>query len=119
MSDDERCLRRFGIVLFVVWLLSGSAASADTVLPSHNCMAPLKQREFATQFQLDRYKSVVELYRSCLDAFVREQEKAIEIHRQAIQSAIDDWNKFAGEGSKAPSKTPEGKEGGQEFRDKP
>ena len=86
---------------------------------SHNCTAPLKQRQFATQFQLERYKSTVDLYRGCLDAFVREQEQAIEIRRQAIQSAIDDWNKFVGEDNKQPSKTQEGKEGAQEFRGKP
>jgi hypothetical protein len=119
VSDCKRRMGRLGLALFVCFLLPDLAVSAETVLPSHNCTAPLKQREFATQFQLDRYKSIVDLYRTCLDAFVREQEQAIELHRQAIQNAIDDWNKFVGAERKQPSKTQEGKEGASEFRVKP
>lgn len=118
-SDCRGRVGWLGLALLVFLLFPGSADSAETVLPSHNCTAPLKQREFATQFQLDRYKNIVDLYRACLDAFVRQQEKGIEMHRQAIQKAIDDWNKFVGEEKKPPSKTQEGKEGAPEFRVKP
>ncbi len=108
-----------GMILFVTLLASGSAVFADTTLPVHKCVAPLRQREFATQVLLERYKSTVELYRTCLEAFVKEQEKAIEIHRQAAQAAIEDWNKFVGQDTKGPSKAPEDKGEDQGFRDKP
>ena len=119
MTDYKRRIGSLGLAVFATFFLPGTAFCAETALPSHNCTAPLKQREFATQFQLDRYKNIVDLYRDCLDAFVREQEKGIEIRRQAIQNAIDDWNKFVGEEKKQPSKTQEGKEGAPEFRGKP
>ncbi len=96
-------MNRYGVVLFIILLVSGRAALADTTLPVHKCVAPLRQREFATQVLLERYKSTVELYRSCLEAFVKEQEKAIEIHRQAAQAAIEEWNKFVGQDTKEPS----------------
>ncbi len=110
---------RFGILLFVTLLASGPAVLADTTLPLHKCVAPLRQREFASQVLLERYKSTVELYRTCLEAFVKEQEAAIELHRRAAQSAIDDWNKFVGQDTKAPSRAPEDKGNDQGFRDKP
>jgi hypothetical protein len=106
-------MRQLSGMLLLILLLSPSIAYGDTSPPSHKCTAPLKQTEFATQFQLDRYKTTVELYRSCLEGFVKEQERAIENHRQAVQSAIDDWNKFVGKEAKEPSRTPQDKGGGQ------
>ncbi len=107
-------IRPLGAMLFLTLLLPGPAVSAETALSSHKCVAPLKQREFSTQAQLDRYKSAVEVYRTCLEAFVKEQEMAIETHRQAAQGAIDDWNKFVGQETK---QTPKDK--GGEFRGAP
>ena len=106
-------------LVFITLLLSGDAVYADTDLASHKCTAPMKQREFATQAQLERYKSAVELYRSCLEAFVKEQETAIETHRQAAQNAIGDWNRFVGQETKEPPRAPEDKRDNQEFRGNP
>jgi len=119
LSDFKKGMRRCGALLVITLLLSGSAVYADTALPSHKCTAPMKQRDFATQAQLERYKSAVELYRSCLEAFVKEQETAIEIHRQAAQNAIGDWNRFVGQETREAPRAPEDKRDNQEFRDNP
>ena len=116
LSDFKKGMRWCGALLVITLLLPGSAAYADTGLASHKCTAPMKQREFATQAQLERYKSAVELYRSCLEAFVKEQETAIETHRQAAQNAIGDWNRFVGRETKEPPRAPEDKRDNQEFR---
>jgi hypothetical protein len=92
-------VRRTAILLATL-VLVGSAARADVTAPSPKCLAPLKQSGFATQFEVDRYKAVVDLYRSCLEAFVKEQEQAIATHRAAIQQAIDEWNRFVGKEKK-------------------
>jgi hypothetical protein len=106
-------MRQLGGMLLLILLLSPSVAHSDASPPSHKCTAPLKQTEFATRFQLDRYKTTVDLYRSCLEGFVKEQERAIENHRQAAQSAIDDWNKFVGKEGKESPRIPQDKGGGQ------
>jgi hypothetical protein len=118
-SDFKKGMRRCGAIAFSALLLSGSAVYADTHPASHKCSAPMKQREFATQAQLERYKSAVELYRSCLEAFVKEQETAIETHRQAAQNAIGDWNRFVGQETKESPRAPEDKRDSQEFRGNP
>jgi hypothetical protein len=112
-------MRRCGALVFIALLLSGDAVYADTALASHKCIAPMKQREFATQAQLERYKSVVELYRSCLEAFIKEQETAIETHRQAAQNAIGDWNRFVGQETREPPRASEDKRDTEEFRGNP
>ena len=119
LPDFKKGMRRCGALVFIALLLSGDAVYADTALASHKCTAPMKQREFATQAQLERYKSVVELYRSCLEAFVKEQETAIETHRQAAQNAIGDWNRFVGQETKESPRAPEDKRDSQEFRGNP
>ena len=112
-------MRRFSTLLFLLFFCVVPAVYGDTLPPSFNCARPLKQTTFATQLDLDRYKMAVDRYRSCLEAFVKEQEKAIEIHRRAAQSAIDDWNQFAGQETKGPPKSPEDKGGDVEFRGEP
>ncbi len=113
-------MRGVGGIILIALLLSPAAASSGPDIPSHNCIAPLKQRDFVTQAQLDRYKASVDLYRSCLESFVKEQEKAIEAHRKAAQSAIDDWNRFVGGEADKPPKAPENKkESDQESPTKP
>ena len=112
-------MRRISGLLVFFLLSCGSAAYGDTSPLSHNCTRPLKQSNFATQFELDRYRSVVDLYRSYLEAFVKEQEKAYEAHQRAAQSAIDDWNKFVGQEAKDPPRAPEDRGGGQEFKGNP
>ncbi len=102
-------MRRLGGLLLAMLLLCDSVAYGDTSPPSHKCIAPLKQTQFATQFQLDSYRAAVDLYRSCLEAFVKEQEREIENHRQAAQSAIDDWNRFVGKETKGPPSAPQDK----------
>jgi hypothetical protein len=78
----------------------------------------LKQTQFTTQLQVDSYRAAVDLYRSCLEAFVKEQEREGEIHHQAAQSAVDDWNRFVGKETKAPPSAPQekGSTPGGEFR---
>jgi hypothetical protein len=119
LSDFKKGMRLCGALVSITLLFSGSAVYGDTAPASHQCTAPMKQREFATQAQLDRYKNTVELYRSCLEGFVKEQETAIEAHRQAAQNAIGDWNRFVGQETKEPPRAPEDKRDNPEFRGNP
>jgi len=107
-------MRRLGALLLTILVLSGSVVYGDGSPPSHKCIAPLKQTRFATQFQLDSYRAAVELYRSCLEAFVKEQEREIENRQRAVQSAIDEWNRFVGEETKGAPSAPKDKGGQQE-----
>ncbi len=115
-------MQRLGALLVITLMLSGSAAYGDTSPPSYTCIAPLKQTQFATQFQVDSYRAAVDLYRSCLEAFVKEQQREIENHRQAAQKAIDDWNRFVGKETKEPPSTPKdagSQPGGEQRKQSP
>ena len=106
-------MRRLTALLLAILVLAGSVAYGGTSPPSPKCIAPLKQTQFATQFQLDSYRTAVELYRSCLEDFVKEQEREIGNHRQAAQNAIEEWNRFVGKETKGPPSAPKDK-GGQQ-----
>jgi hypothetical protein len=118
-TGTVRMVRAVGLAVSVVFVCFAPAyAGGAEALPHYDCSAPIKQREFATKVQLDRYKAEVDLFRSCIEAFVKEQEDAIEAHRHAAQGAIDDWNKFSGPQTNPPPK-PESPGGGSGFRGKP
>ena len=90
--------------------------------PFHTCTAPIKRQSFATKAQLDNYRAEVDAFRTCIEKYVKEQEAVIEVHRQAAQTAIDDWNKFIGPDPNRPvpkSSLPEKPGSGPEFREKP
>lgn len=112
-------MRQLGALLLTGLMLPGSVAHGETSPPSHTCHAPLKQTRFATQFQLDSYRAAVDLYRACLETFVKEQEQEIENHRQAVQSAVDEWNRFVGKDTKGAPSAPQDKgsrPGGEERK---
>ena len=110
---------RFLSTLACVLPCSALAAEAP---PFHKCNAPIKRQSFATKAQLDSYRADVDAFRSCIETYVKEQEAVIEAHRQAAQTAIDDWSKFIGPDPNRPapkSSPPEKPGSGPEFREKP
>jgi len=77
-----------------VLLLVSSPTIADMLQPSHSCIKPYKPYEFTDQWQLDRFKGEVEMYKQCIADFIEEQNEAIENHQQAAEEAIDEWNHY-------------------------
>ena len=69
-------------------------SQADMFLQSHYCSKPYKPFQFNSEFEFDNFMSEVRQYKSCIDQFVEEQEKAIRNHKDAMQSAISEWNNF-------------------------
>ena len=73
---------------FAVEALMPHEASADIGpfgSPSHQCSEPYDR---SNQFAIDQF-------RDCIEDFVSDQKKAIEVHSDAADTAIDDWNDFA------------------------
>ena len=70
---------------FAIEALMPQEASADIGLfgsPSHQCSEPFDR---SNQFAIDQFRDGIE-------DFVSDQEKAIEVHADAADAAINDWN---------------------------
>lgn len=78
----------------VLCLAAPQVASADSYPPSHSCSKPIKPYKFNGEWEVQSFNDDVTRYKRCINDFVEEQEQAIENHRQAASSAIDDWNRF-------------------------
>jgi len=88
----------------LVSVLPATARAAEAP-PMHTCSAPIKRQSFATKAQLESYRAEVDGFRACIERYVKEQEQAIEVRREAAQRAIDDWNKFIGPDPNRPAST--------------
>jgi hypothetical protein len=89
-------LRRHTLRLaFVVGVLgTARTIEADDWTPSHHCVKPHKPYRFTSEYEIESFKSDVELYEMCIDAFVRDQKEAAKTHQDAAKRALDEWNTF-------------------------
>lgn len=87
-------MKKKTIAIAVAMAAMGNLALADGYEPSPSCMKPSKPYQFTSQWEIDSFKDDVDRYRRCIKDFVAEQERAIEVHRNAASSAIDQWNRF-------------------------
>lgn len=69
-------------------------AAADMFTPSHMCQKPQKPYQFTSQWEVDSFSDAVDRYKRCITDFVEEQTTAANNHSEAIDDAIDEWNRF-------------------------
>ena len=81
------------LVLFISSICPPFSIS-DSYAPSHYCRKPYKPYEFNSQFEIDAYMGEVERYKRCIMHFIEEQEDAMEVHREAAEEALEEWNRF-------------------------
>lgn len=67
--------------------------SANDII-TYDCARPLLPKQFKEQRDYDIYNSNMENYKSCIDAFIAKNKEAIDVRRDAINKAVEDWNSF-------------------------
>ena len=82
------------IMLFLLPLHS----SADSHSPTPFCAEPTKPLLFSPGYYKDRYNNDVLAYKTCLMDFIAEQEKAVKLHKNAADTALQIWNEFVKKG---------------------
>lgn len=81
-------------LILVAVLLVPAWAIGDSELPVPSCSRPLKPPQFRSRAELDSFHNDALRYKKCIEDFVAEQEKAIQLHLRARDDAIKDWNEF-------------------------
>ncbi len=84
-----------GIVLLQSWSL---IVHADKYIMAHLCFKPERPLFMASPYQQKLYKQDINQYKFCIRDFIKEQERAITIHKEAVKKATSDWNEFVEEG---------------------
>lgn len=81
--------------LFVLMVATISwPAMADTFAPSHTCTQPVKPARFNDNQEVDMFNQAVAEYKKCISDFAAEQNQAADLHRNAANQAVDEWNNF-------------------------
>lgn len=85
--------RIFVILSIASCLFTPTAASADSFQPSPYCHKP-DLFMFNGRSDYGLLEMEVENYRFCINRFIEEQNEAVQVHRDAAQAAVRDWNSF-------------------------
>lgn len=80
----------FGVLIV---LISGIAA-ADFGPPMLSCFKPSKPFQFNSENEVKSFYDDVDTYKSCINDFVKQQQRAVEAHKSAADTAINQWNMF-------------------------
>ena len=82
-----------GLFVLMFATISGPAM-ADTFAPSHTCTQPVKPAKFNDNQEVDMFNEAVAVYKKCISDFAAEQNAAADLHRNAANEAIDEWNQY-------------------------
>lgn len=81
-------------MIILSFLLLPVLAKADMFTPSPSCHKPIKPYKFTQQYEVDSYNNDLDRYKRCIDNFISEQKDAANNHKEAINNAIEEWNRF-------------------------
>lgn len=79
-----------GIMLFFL----ATFVQADKYVPAHLCFKPERPLFMASPYHQRLYKQDIKQYKFCIRDFIKEQERLILIHNEAMKKATSDWNEF-------------------------
>ena len=93
-------MKFISVLTGLVLLLSLSfAVQADKYVPAHLCFKPDRPLFMASPYHQKLYREDIKQYKFCIRDFIKEQERAIIIHKESIKKATSDWNEFVEEDS--------------------
>jgi hypothetical protein len=87
-------VKRSRLAALGVLLAVATGAWADDWAPSPHCRKPSKPYRFTSEYEVESFKSDVDAYERCIDEFVRKQQEAAQVHKDAAKRAVDEWNSF-------------------------
>jgi hypothetical protein len=83
-----------GYIILSMIIITPAFSFGDSWQPSHDCHKPIKPFSFTSQRELDNFRWEVDRYKKCIEDFIEEQKGAIENHRNALNEAVEEWNRF-------------------------
>jgi len=87
-------MKTLSMLSIISLFLITSPIFADRYIPSHLCFKPEKPLFMASPYQHQQYNNDVTTFKFCIREFVKNQERAIIIHQEAIKKSTSDWNEF-------------------------
>jgi hypothetical protein len=82
------------VSLGIALAVSVNLANADMFQPSPACYKPRKPYKFNSKWEIDDFYAQVERYKRCISDFIEEQKQAIQVHQNAADEAVDEWNRY-------------------------
>ena len=81
-------------VAVCVLALAPLLAAAHPARPVPDCAEPVRPADKKDAVVWNRFVDQVDVYRSCMNAFIQDNHAAAERHRAAANAATEQWNAF-------------------------
>lgn len=81
----------FGVFIL---LLPTLAFSQNNSVVSHTCEKPKKPSSYKDFAEFSEFNEDFIRYKKCMNSFINEHEKAMEMHHQAATNAVLEWNQY-------------------------
>ena len=89
---------KYLLFIYLFLIITGNEVIANIVNNNLSCFKPYKplftKDKSHNDFLINMYKLDVERYKSCIEAFIKDEDYQIEKHRESQKKAIDEWNRF-------------------------
>lgn len=73
--------------IFIITFILAFCAQADNFSSGPLCYKTSKPLLFSPEYQKNRYEQEVKEYRICVENYVAEQKRAIQLHKDSITEA--------------------------------
>lgn len=92
-------MKYISILPGLILLSLATFAQADKYVPEHLCFKPERPLFMASPYHHQLYKQDIKQFKFCIRDFIKDQERAIMIHKESIKKATSNWNEFVEEDS--------------------
>lgn len=82
---------KFVILLTLIFPLT--AYTHETVSPV-SCPKPGNTGRITSDMEKEMFQAELILYEGCMFDYVREQQRLSDVHQQAAQKTLDEWNDY-------------------------
>jgi len=81
------------IVIFLMLIIPLTAYTHETVSPNE-CPKPANTGRITSQMEHEMLQAELILYEGCMFNYIREQQSLSDVHQQAAQKTLDEWNDY-------------------------
>ena len=75
------------ISIFIITFTLASSAHADNFSSGPLCYKTSKPLLFSPEYQKNRYEQEIKEYKICVENYIAEQKRAIQLHKDSITEA--------------------------------
>lgn len=80
--------------IFLLYLILPLAAVSHESVAPVECPKPTNTGRITSQIENEMFQAQLILYERCMFDYIQQQQQLSDVHQQAAQKTLDDWNEY-------------------------